>query len=82
MFFSPFQVFYTLRKQVYKLELFNKREIHDVFYKSLLEQNIIRKGRINEELPKLKKEFEARDNKEYEVEAIINNIVYGKEANN
>ena len=38
----------------------------------------------NKALPEPKKEleFEARDNKEYEVKAIINNAVYGKQANN
>ncbi len=52
---------------------------------SLLEQDTTRKGRINEKtLLELKKEieFEAGDNKEYEVKAIIDSAVYGKEANN
>ncbi len=50
---------------------------------SLLEQDITRKGRVNKALPESEKEveFEAGDNKEYEVEAIINSAVYGKQAN-
>ncbi len=46
---------------------------------SLLEQNTTRKGRVdNKALPKPEKnlEFEARDNKKYEVEAIIDSTVY------
>ena len=44
---------------------------------SLLEQNIIRKEQIdNKALPEPEKEFEVGDNKEYEVEAIIESAVY------
>ena len=35
-FFEPFRVLHPMRKQVYKLELFKKSKIHDVFYVSLL----------------------------------------------
>ena len=48
---------------------------------SLLKQDITRKKQVNNALPKPKK-FEIRDNKKYEIKAIINNTVYGKEANN
>ncbi len=34
----------------------------------------------NDALPEPEREFEAGDDKEYEVEAIINSAVYGKEA--
>ena len=37
---------------------------------------------MNNTLLKLEKEFEMRDNKKYKVEAIIDNMVYSKEANN
>ena len=49
-----------------------------MFHVSLLEQDITRKGRMNKfvEVP----EFEVGDNKEYEVEAIQDNVVYTKEA--
>ncbi len=33
-------------------------------------------------MPEPEKEFEAGDNKEYEVEAIIDSAVYGQQANN
>ncbi len=48
----------------------------------LLEQVITRKMWINKTLLEPKREFEARDNKEYKVEAIIDNVVYSKEADN
>ncbi len=49
---------------------------------SLLEQDCMRKGRVNNTLPKLKTdlEFEFRSNKKYEVEAIIDSVVYGQQA--
>ena len=48
---------------------------------SLIEQDITRKRQVNEKLPEPDK-FEAGDNKEYEVEAIIDSAVYGPEAEN
>ncbi len=81
-FFGPFQVFHAVRKQVYKLELSVKWKIHNIFHVSLLEQDTTRKGRVDKALPEPKKEFEARDNKEYKVEAIINSAVYSQQANN
>ena len=47
---------------------------------SLLEQDIIRKGRMNELFPEPEPEFDAGNNKEYEVEAIMDSAVYAKEA--
>ncbi len=50
---------------------------------SLLEHDTTRKGRVdNKAMPEPEKEFEARDNKEFEVKAIIGNAVYGQQANN
>ena len=46
-FFRLFQVLHSVRKQVYKLELFRKCRICDIFYVSLLEQDTTRKGRID-----------------------------------
>ena len=43
---------------------------------SLLEQNITRKKQ-GDQLPELKK-FEAENNKKYEIEAIIDNVVYSQ----
>ena len=51
----------------------------------MLEQDITKKGRVdNKALPEPEKEleFEAGDNKEYEVKAIIDSTVYGQQANN
>ncbi len=83
-FFRPFRVFYVVGKQAYKLELPTKWKIHDVFYVSLLEQDITRKGQVdNKTLLELEKEleFEAGGNKEYEVKPIIDSAVYGQQAN-
>ena len=66
-----------MEKQDYKLELLKKWRIHDVFHVSLLEQDIIRKGRVNVNVM----EFEAgSDDKEYEVEGIWDSAVYAKES--
>ena len=43
---------------------------------SLLEQDIIKKEQVDQALPELEK-FEIGDNKEYKVNAIIHNVVYG-----
>ena len=52
--------------------------IYDVFYISLLEKNTTRKRRVNKKtFPELKKEFEAGDNKEYQVKVIIDSKMYG-----
>ncbi len=81
-FIGLFRVLYAVEKQAYKLELLVKWKIHDVFHVSLLEQDTTRKGRVdNKALPEPEKEFEARGDKDYEVEAIINSTVYGQQAN-
>ena len=79
-FFGPFQILHPVGKQTYKLDLSTKWKIHDVFHVSLLEQDITKKGRMNEIFPKLEPEFNAGNNKEYKVEAIIDSVVYVKEA--
>ena len=77
-FFGPFRVFYPVGKQAYKLELLKKWRIHDVFYVSLLEQDIIKKGQVHKENAE---ELDAGDDSgEYEVEAIRNSAVYVKES--
>ncbi len=55
-FFGPFQVFHTVKKQEYKLELSIKWKIHNVFHVSLLESDTIRKGLVDKALSKLEKE--------------------------
>ena len=46
-FFGPFRVLHLVGSQAYKLELPKQWRIHDVFHVSLLEQDIIRKGRVD-----------------------------------
>ena len=48
---------------------------------SLLEQDTTKKEQEDQTLPKLEK-FEARNNKEYRVQVIINSVLYNKQANN
>ena len=68
---------HSVGKQANKLELPKNWRIDDVFYVSLLEQDTIKKRRINEfSVPK----FELGDNKEYEVEAIRDSEFYAKKA--
>ena len=67
-FFGPFRVLHPVGKQAYKLELLKKWKIHNVFYMSLLEQDITRKKRVDEKVTEL--EFDTGDSKEYKLEAI------------
>ena len=67
-FFGPFWVLHLIGKQAYKLELPKKWRIHDVFHVSLLEQNTIKKRRVDN---KNAAELDASDKSgEYKVEAI------------
>ena len=79
-FFGPFRVLHPIGKQAYKSELPRKWRIHDVFHVSLLEQDITRKGRVNEEVRQM--EFDIDDDKsgEYKIEAIRDSAVYAKES--
>ena len=67
-FLGPFRVLHPVGKQAYKLELPKKWRIHDVFHVSLLEQDTTKKGQVND--TQLDFEFEAGDDKEYEVDGI------------
>ena len=58
---------YPVNKQAYKLELLKKWKIYNVFYSSLLEQDITKREGV-EKMPELA--IVNDDNKEYEVEAI------------
>ena len=60
-------------KQVYKLELPKNWRIYDVFYVSLLEEDTTRKGWIDKTT---QLEFEAGNNKEYEMEEIWDSAMY------
>ena len=72
-FFGPFQVLYPMGKQVYKFKLLKKWRLHNVFHLSLLKQNTTRKKRVKK-VPELNT---GNNSKEYKVEAIWDNAVYG-----
>ena len=76
-FLGLFRVLHPVGKQAYKLELPKKWRIHDVFHISLLEQDTTKKGRVND--TQLNFEFEAGDDKEYEVDGIRDSAVYARE---
>ncbi len=78
-FFGLFQVFHKVEKQAYKQELPTNWKIYNVFHVLLLKQDITKKRRVDNTLPGPKNdlEFEARGNREYEFETIIDSAVYG-----
>ena len=65
---------------MYKLELLTKEKIHNVFYMLLLKQDTTKKEQVDKALldPKKDLKFEARGNKEYKVETLIDSAVYGQ----
>ena len=67
-FLGLFRVLHPVGKQVYKLELPKKWRIHDVFHVSLLEQDITKKGQVND--TQLNFKFKTGDDKEYKVDGI------------
>ena len=67
---------HPVSKQAYKFELPKKWRIHNVFHVSLLEQDTIKKRRVND----MQLEFEAGNNKEYEVDGIWDSMVYARES--
>ncbi len=73
-FFGPFRVLHPVGKQAYKLELPKNWRIYDVFHVSLLEQDITKKGRVDETTSRL--EFKNEGDNEYEIEAIHDSLVY------
>ena len=75
-FLDPFRVLYLVGKEAYKFELPKNWKIHNVFYISLLEQDIIKKRQVND----MQLEFETGDNKEYKVDGIQDSAVYAKES--
>ena len=65
-------------KQVYKLELPKTWKISDIFYVLLLEQNTIKKGRVDEKVRQM--EFDADNNsRKYKMEAFWDSTIYTKE---
>ena len=77
-FLNLFQVLHPVGKQAYKFELPKKWRIHDIFHISLLEQDTTKKKQVND--MQLNFEFEAGNNKEYEVEGIWDSAVYARES--
>ena len=78
-FFGPFRVLHPVGKQAYKLELPKRWRIHNVFHMSLLEQNTMRKGRVDKKSLQLEFEDDG-EGEEYKVEAICDSAVYAKKS--
>ena len=78
-FFGPFQILHLVGKQAYKLDLPTKWKLYNVFHMSLLKQDIIKKRWMNELFSESEPEFDAGNNKEYKIEAIIDSAIYAKE---
>lgn len=74
-FFGLFQILHPVTKQAYKLELFNKRRVHNIFHILLLEQDFIRKTQVE----KIWLELKVGNSKEYKVEIIQDSNVYTQE---
>ena len=77
-FLDLFWVLHPVGKKAYKLKLPKKWRIHNVFYISLLGQDNTKKGQVNN--MQLDFEFEAGNNKGYEVDGIWDSTVYAKES--
>ena len=76
-FFGPFRVLHPVEKQTYMSKLPKKWKIHDIFYVSLLEQDITRKRRVDDENAT---ELDTDNSEKYKVEAIWDNAVYVRES--
>ena len=79
-FFGLFRVLHPVGKQAYKLELFKKWKIHDVFHMLLLEQETTRKGWMDEKVRQMKFDANNGNSGEYEVEIIRDNAVYARKS--
>ena len=75
---SLFWMLHPVSKQAYKFELPKNWRIHNVFHISLLKQNTIKKGRVNDK--QLDFEFEIGNNKEYKVDGIWDSAIYANES--
>lgn len=74
-FFSFFRVLHPLESQVYKLKKSKNWWIYNVFHISLLGQDMTRNKYIMEKVS----EFDVGNSKEYEIEAIWENEIYGRQ---
>lgn len=74
-----FRVLHPVGKQTYKLELLKKYKIQDVFYISVLEHNITKKGQIDKSVA-TQLEFESNNDKENKLEVIWDSVVYEKKS--
>lgn len=63
-------------KQAYKMKLPRKLKIHNVFYMSLLEQNITKKRWVNNNNIMAHLQLDKVESKEYEIKVICDNKLY------
>ena len=69
---------YSIDKQAYKLELLKKWKVHNVLHVSLLEQDIIKEGRVSKKVPEL--DAGNKNSKEYEIQAIWDSAVHANKS--
>ena len=67
-FFRLFQIQYLIRKYTYKLKLFIRLKIYNIFHVLLLDQDITRKKYVDKNIIRL--DFEDSKSKKYKIEAI------------
>ena len=76
MFFGFFQVLHLIGNQVCKFVLSKQWRIYNIFYISLLEQDIIKKWKVDKKTVE-QLEFSS-NNREYKMKDICNSTIYAK----
>lgn len=80
-FFKLFLVLHPVGKQTFKVNISAKLRIHDIFYISLLKQNIIKKGKDNKLLD-WKQKLDTKKDKKYKFKAIKDSTINTKVVEN
>ena len=68
---------HLINKEIYQLKLQKQWRLHDVFHRSLLEQDTIKKEWVDQKVTEL--ELETCNNKKYKIEAIWDSAIYANE---
>ena len=79
-FFGPFQVLHPIGKQAYMLKLLKKWKIYNIFHVSPLEQDSIRKRRVDKKVRLIQFDIGDNDSGKSKLEAICNSAVYARKS--